>query len=73
MVVGYHRKAIGHRLKRLLINQVQTVYGNQHHFPFIVNVRFVSEAKLKHDIIKLRTCLYDTMSTMEISLGEYLN
>ncbi|XP_065917168.1 leucine-rich repeat serine/threonine-protein kinase 1-like isoform X2 [Dysidea avara] len=69
LVVGYHRKAIGHRLKRLLINQVQTVYGNQHHFPFIVNVRFVSEAKLKHDIIKLRTCLYDTMSTMEISLG----
>jgi len=69
LIVGYHRKAIVHRFKRLIVNEVLTIYGNQHYFPLIVDIKFVSEAKLKHHIPKLHTCLYDITSALEISLG----
>lgn len=69
MIVGCHNSSIGGRLKRLLVEQVKSLY--QRYFPNVLDqqVKFVSVATLKEDIIKLCKSIYDTASNLQLSLG----
>jgi len=71
-VIGCQVGNINGRLRRQLTSQVQTLYQSYSetcYFPKILDIAFVSHAKLKDDIIKLCTTLYDAASELRISFG----
>jgi len=69
VIVGCHSSSIGGRLKRLLVEQVKSLY--QRYFPNVLDqqVIFVSVATLKEDTIKLCMSIYDAASNLQLSLG----
>ncbi|XP_065916963.1 leucine-rich repeat serine/threonine-protein kinase 1-like isoform X2 [Dysidea avara] len=69
VIVGCHNASIGGRLKRHLVEQVKSLY--EIYFPNVSGeqVKFVSAATLKEDMIKLCRGIYDTASKLHLSLG----
>jgi len=69
VIVGCHKSSINGRLKRFLVEQVKSLY--EHYFSSVVDqqVKFVSVASLKEDMIKLCKSIYDTASNLQLSLG----
>jgi len=69
VIVGCHNASISGRLKHTLVNQVKSLY--QSYFPSVSDeqIKFVSVATMKEDMIKLCKGIYDTACNLRLSLG----
>ena len=71
-MIGCQVGNINARLRRLLTSQVQALcqnYSNTIYFPKVLDIQFISHAKLKEDMIKFCGSLYDAASELRISFG----
>ena len=51
-----------------MVTKIQDLYGdNSTFYPLIIGVKFVSDLKLRHDIPKLWSFLYDATSDLIMS------
>jgi len=79
VVAGTHIDKVKHfeREKESYVKRIKDLYNNQHYYPPIKAIKFVScnvKYKKYELIIKeLRDALYDIASAMKLSLGKNLN
>ena len=71
VLVGCQTTSINGRLKRHLVNLVQDLdQKNSFYLPNIKAIKFASTATLKEDIVRICNCLYESASTVRVSLGK---